>query len=521
MRKIIIAAVGLALVPASGLRGEQARVPGVPPMAMAPAPAAPAAPSFDVAPESWSRQDPADSLYRAAREAMNRGEHARAADLFQRIWDRHSRSTYAPDAPYWEAFNRYRTGDSADLQRALQSLQVQQQRYARAATRESGDADALAARIRGQLARRGDEQAAREVMVAAGEAAGGVVGPALMAAQEAMAAMDVQGIVHEAMAAAQEGMAAASMAMGGGRGSSQVPAQCREEVELQTAALNALLHMNADRAMPILEQVMARRDECSPPLRRRAIFLIADKESAESVDLLLAAARNDPDLEVRRQAVFWLSEVDDPRAVPALEQFALQGDDENVRERAVFALSQHDDPRARQILRRVVQDANAPVNVRGRAIFWLGEEGSAEDVSYLRGLFGRTGSAELDEKIIFGVSEAGGRENAQWLLEIAANEQVGMELRKKAVFWAAEAGVSAGELGSLYDRFRDRQMKERILFALSESDEPSALDRLIQIARTERDPELRKRAIFWLGHSNEERAAEVLMELISGPAGGG
>ncbi|MBW3553509.1 MAG: HEAT repeat domain-containing protein, partial [Gemmatimonadetes bacterium] len=467
-------------------------------------------------------QDPADSLYRAARESMNRGEHARAADLFRRIWERHARSTYAPDAPYWEAFNRYRTGDSADLQRALRSLEIQRQRYARAATRESGDADALAARIRGQLARRGDEQAAREVMVVAGEAAGSAVGPALMAAQEAMAAMDMHGIAQQAMAAAQEGLAAAGMAMAGGRGGAgQVPAQCREEVELQSAALNALLHMNADRAMPILEQVMARRDECSPPLRRRAVFLIAEKESAESVDLLLAAARNDPDLEVRRQAVFWLSEVDDPRAVPALEQFALQGDDENLRERAVFALSQHDDPRARQILRRVVQDASAPVNVRGRAIFWLGEEGSREDVAFLRGLFGRTGSAELDEKIIFGVSQAGGQDNAQWLLAIAANEQVNMELRKKAVFWAAEAGVSAGELGALYDRFRDRQMKERILFALSESDEPAALDRLIRIARTEQDPELRKRAIFWLGHSNDERAAEVLMELISGPRGGG
>lgn len=509
MKKIMIAALGLALITAGTLRADQARAAGAVEVS-----------ELSAAPAAWSRQDPADSLYRAARGAMNRNEHEAAARLFRQIWESHPRSTYAPDAPYWEAFNRYRTGD---LERAMESLEVQRRRYARAATRESGDAEALATRIRGQLASRGDEEAARALVAVAMDAAGAAMGPAMAAAQEAMAAIDIEGITAEAMAAASESMRAAQMAMEGvrTRGSGQVPPECREEVEMQTAALNALINMNADRAMPVLKQVMARRDDCAPPLRRRAVFLIADKETPESVDLLLAAAQTDPDLEVRRQAVFWLSEVDDPRAVPALAQFVMRGGDEQLRERAVFALSQHDDPRARQVLRQVVQDADMPVNVRARAIFWLGEEGSREDVAFIRGLFGRTGHTELDEKILFGVAEAGGRENAQWLIAVAANEQVSMELRKRAVFWAAEAGVSAGELGALYDRFQDRQMKERILFALSESDERAALDKLIQVARSEQDTELRKRAIFWLGHSNDPRAADVLMELIARPQGGG
>ena len=510
MRKnIVIAIAGIALLFAGEARADQAR-------AQAPL-------AFGAAPEAWSSQDPADSIYRVARDAMNRGEHSRAADLFREIWERHPRSTYAPDAPYWEAFNRYRTGDTADLNRGLASLELQRTRYARAATRENGDAEALAARIRGQLAQRGDEEAARALVVVAQQAAGVAMGPAMAAAQEALAAVDIAGITEQAMTAAAVGVQAAGMALEGlsmGRGG-QVPAQCREEVELQTAALNALMNMNAERAMPVLKQVMARRDECAPPLRRRAVFLIADKGTSEAVDLLLDAARNDPDLEVKRQAVFWLSEVDDPRAVPALEQFLDQATDDQLRERAVFALSQHEDPRARQILRRVVQDEDMSIKVRGNAIFWLADEGGREDVAFLRGLFGRTGSPELDEKIIFGVSQAGGRENAQWLLSIAQNDQIGLDLRKKAVFWAADAGVPAAELGALYDRFQDREMKERILFTLSDSDEPAALDKLIDIARNERDTELRKRAIFWLGNSNDPRAAEFLMEIITAPRGGG
>jgi HEAT repeats len=40
------------------------------------------------------------------------------------------------------------------------------------------------------------------------------------------------------------------------------------------------------------------------------------------------------------------------------------------------------------------------------------------------------------------------------------------------------------------------------------------VDKLIQIAKTEKDKELRKQAIFWLGHSRDPRALKALQELI-------
>ena len=43
---------------------------------------------------------------------------------------------------------------------------------------------------------------------------------------------------------------------------------------------------------------------------------------------------------------------------------------------------------------------------------------------------------------------------------------------------------------------------------------PEAVDKLIQIAKTEKDRELRKQAIFWLGHSSDPRALKALQELI-------
>ncbi|HSH45771.1 MAG TPA: hypothetical protein VK966_07940, partial [Longimicrobiales bacterium] len=204
----------------------------------------------DRAPEAWDRQDPADSLYRAARSAMNRSEYEEAAELFHRIWNEHPRSTYAPDAPYWEAFNRYRTGETRELEGALEVLEAQRERYASAPTRANGDAAALRARVRGQLASRGDEEAAREMVAVARAAAGEAIGPAMMAATEAMEAMDVGAITAEALEGARVGLEAARYslagAMGGGLG--EVPEGCQDEVEVQSAALNALMHMDEDRA---------------------------------------------------------------------------------------------------------------------------------------------------------------------------------------------------------------------------------------------------------------------------------
>ena len=60
--------------------------------------------------EPWAQEDPADSLYRVAREALNRGEYRRAAQVFNEVTRRYPQSRYAQDCAYWEAFSRYRIG---------------------------------------------------------------------------------------------------------------------------------------------------------------------------------------------------------------------------------------------------------------------------------------------------------------------------------------------------------------------------------------------------------------------------
>ena len=97
-----------------------------------------------VPPASWMPADTADSLYRLARQALNRGRYAQAAEQFRAISARFPESAYAADALYWEAFALLRMCGSRNLERALAALDRQAERYPDAATR--GDAEALRGR---------------------------------------------------------------------------------------------------------------------------------------------------------------------------------------------------------------------------------------------------------------------------------------------------------------------------------------------------------------------------------------
>ncbi|HEX6809429.1 MAG TPA: HEAT repeat domain-containing protein, partial [Gemmatimonadaceae bacterium] len=58
-------------------------------------------------------------------------------------------------------------------------------------------------------------------------------------------------------------------------------------------------------------------------------------------------------------------------------------------------------------------------------------------------------------------------------------------------------------------------LKEQVIFALSQRDEREATDKLIDIARHDRNIELRKKAIFWLGQRDDPRVRKLLEELIT------
>ena len=433
------------------------------------APAAAVERFAQVPPEPWSEADPADSLYRLGREAINRGEFRRAAELFAEISAKHPRSDYAPDAPYWRAFALYRAGRDDDLREALRTLDAQQRQFPRATT--IADGRELAIRIRGVLAQQGDVQSAEAVSRAA--------------AQNRPCVRD------------------------------------DNDSEIRAAAMNALLQMDAQSAVPIIRQVLLKRDECSIALREKAVFLLSQKPSSETETTMLDVLKNDPSPSVREQAVFWLGQVRTEKAAAALEEIASSSPDIELRAKAIHALHEHGSARATALLRRLAESAQTPEQVREQAIFWLGQRQSQENAEFLRSLFGRIDRSERNDevrkKILFSLSQMRGVGNDRWLLAIVQDTGNSVDLRGHALWTAGQAGIPGSDLVALYDRLTDAEMKEKLIWVMSESKDRAATDKLVEIAQKDRDQEMRKKALFWLGQKNDPRVRQILVDILTKP----
>ena len=298
----------------------------------------------------------------------------------------------------------------------------------------------------------------------------------------------------------------------------QISFECGDgNMGTRLAALNALITMDTDKALPILIPVLQNRDECAVELRRKAVFLVSQHETAETVGLLHEAAVDDPDSEVREQAVFWLGQLSSDEAVDALESILNGTDNTDLQQKVIFSLSQHGGSRASGILHDYAGDRNGVEDVREQAIFWLGQEGSREDVEFLMDLFDNLENSDLKEKVIFSVSQASHPEGSEWLMSLARDEDESVEFRKNALFWAGQEGdVEASELGDLYADADDNDLKEHVIFVLSQIDgSEEAATVLIDIAKNETNSELRDKAMFWLGESSSPKAARFLADLIN------
>ena len=421
-------------------------------------------------PAPGAEADPADSLYKAGREAINSGDFRRAAVLFGEISAKYPRSEYAPDAPYWRAFALYKSGRDDDLREALKSLDTQRSKFPKAKT--IADAEELAIRVRGKLAQQGDVKAAEAVSRAASPNAPCVRGD-------------------------------------------------DNDSDIRAAAMNALLQMDAQGALPIIKQVLQKRDECSVALREKAVFLLSQKQSSETETLLIDVVRNDPSRSVREQAVFWMGQVHTDKAESLLEEIATSSPDMTLREKAIFALNEQGSSRGAAVLRRLAESAETPESVREQAIFWLGQRRSSENAEFLRSLFDKLGKSErnddMKKKVLFSLSQMRGFGNDRWLLNIALDTAHSEDLRGHALWTAGQAGIPGSELVSLYDKLTDAEVKEKLIWVLSESRDRAATDKLVDIARKDSDREMRKKAIFWLGQKNDPRIQQILMDILTKP----
>jgi len=215
------------------------------------------------------------------------------------------------------------------------------------------------------------------------------------------------------------------------------------------------------------------------------------------------------DEELKLMALRGLMNSDAERAMPIIEQMLAGPNSPKVKDRALFVLSQSNSSRAREIIANVAKGGSNP-DLQLRAIKYLGIMGGNDNRQILADVYRASSDSAVKRSIIRSFMVSGDRTR---LLGLAKGETV-PELRGDAVQQLGAMGAHA-ELAELYTTETSVDVKKRILQAMFVG---GNADKLIELAKTEKDPTLRRTAVRNLGLMGSSKTAEAIKSIYQSDA---
>ena len=257
--------------------------------------------------------------------------------------------------------------------------------------------------------------------------------------------------------------------------------------------------------------------DCSPPEPFHYAFVFFRVENKQ----INKVRSYSPDcaLDFGGLPLYWMEDVNPAQSVALLTDLALVNAETDYKKgtgnSALMALAIHDDPAADQALEKLVQP-NQPETIRGRVIFWLGEERGRKGLEFLRKYAEKDPSEHLREKTAFALTLNKEPEAIQDLISMARNDS-SSRVRSRALFWMGQIGgrKEAEQITEAIANDPETEVKKRAVFALAQMKNGEGVPLLINLAKTNKNPVVRKEAIRWLGMSNDPRALEYLEQILT------
>lgn len=194
-------------------------------------------------------------------------------------------------------------------------------------------------------------------------------------------------------------------------------------------------NLAGEESLAFIERLF--RTEADADVREKTVFLISCHAAPRAYDILKAAALEDREPKVRRSAVFWIGTSSDARALAGLKDVFRKERNPDVREHVVFSLSLRKEKEAVLELIRIAREEAG--EVRGKAVFWLGQKASAESVKALKDIAqSPSGEDKLKEQAVFAISQLPREKGVPILLDIARTHG-NPRVRKQAIFWLGQS----------------------------------------------------------------------------------
>jgi len=253
----------------------------------------------------------------------------------------------------------------------------------------------------------------------------------------------------------------------------------KEQDNLKMAALEALITAPPERALPIVDKVLA--GDNSAELKEAALFILSQMNTAESQTRLLAYA-NDSQGELQAEAIRMIGIGGDSDALASLGDMYSNGDGD-VREAVLEAyLIAGDEDAVFEIAANASDEEEF-----SEAVQMLGAMGAHDQLRELRGRAG------LSESLIDAYAISG---DATTLLELAQDDS-NPEIQVQAIeALGIVGGADVGQtLAGLYQNATSEDVKEAALNGLLISGEDSSV---LELYRNSTDPNEKRELLEFL-----------------------
>jgi HEAT repeat protein len=293
-----------------------------------------------------------------------------------------------------------------------------------------------------------------------------------------------------------------------GRGDAVQQALDRNNCEIKILALQSLFQANEDRAISFVADVLKSPSTDCPGLKSAAVSLLGSQGGPRAVPMLLEIARSQADMKLRLTAIRRLSEhgvADD------LVQLYDADRTREIRVQVLRALSEMDSPRAEAKLIEVAR-ASDDLSLRQVAIRYLGQKNGSASLDELIRIWDADKTPEIRTQILRALSERDDPKAHAKLLDVARKGET-PELRLEAIRRLGERGASLEELLQLYTSETNLGIKLGLLRAFSETNDPRALAKVYEVARSAEALDLRATAIRRLAERNDEQTVEQLVSM--------
>jgi HEAT repeat protein len=279
-----------------------------------------------------------------------------------------------------------------------------------------------------------------------------------------------------------------------------VSPESQNDEELKLMALRGLMQSDSDRALPIIEQMLAGSN--SPKVKDRALFVLSQSGSSRARDIIgnVAKGGSNPDLQLR-----------------AIHYLGIMGGDANRQLLADVYRASSDSAVKRSIIRSfmvsgdktrllgLAKSEQAP-ELRGEAVQQLGVMGAHAE---LADLYATEASVDVKKRILQAMFVGG---SADKLIELAKTEK-DPSLRRTAVrnLGLMGSNKTADAIKAIYLSDATPEIRKEAINALFLQNNAKML---VELARAEKDVQLKKEIVAKLSIMHSKDATDYLMELL-------